>query len=229
MPAFTPNLNLYKPGGGSTGTILPDEVVDIDRINQNSDIIDGAVKALQDRATSLETQAGLTLLKPGAVSGGTVSSSGEILVSNGTTVSINDAFTTKYKNYRVVLAAVFANDQSIQIRLRKSGVDEAGAGVYRYGLVASSGSGTSGAEGAASSWPIQNGAFRWVGYSMDILNPATVDLTLATWLATVTPAAGTYARVLSGAGLHGSGDTYDGLSFIPTASWTGSIKIYGYN
>lgn len=47
MPAFTSNLNLYKPGGGSTGTIVPDEVVDIDRINQNSDLIDAAVGALQ--------------------------------------------------------------------------------------------------------------------------------------------------------------------------------------
>lgn len=43
MPAFTPNLNLYKPGGGSTGTITPDEVVDIDRINANMDLIDAAV------------------------------------------------------------------------------------------------------------------------------------------------------------------------------------------
>jgi hypothetical protein len=40
MPAFTSFLNLYKPGGGSSGLILPDEVVDIDRINANSDLID---------------------------------------------------------------------------------------------------------------------------------------------------------------------------------------------
>lgn len=40
MPAFTSFLNLYKPGGGSTGLILPDEVVDIDRINANMDLID---------------------------------------------------------------------------------------------------------------------------------------------------------------------------------------------
>lgn len=40
MPAFTPFLNLYKPGGGSTGTIVPDEVADIDRINANFDAID---------------------------------------------------------------------------------------------------------------------------------------------------------------------------------------------
>ncbi len=40
MPAFTPTLNLYKPGGGSTGVITPDEVADIDRLNQNFDAID---------------------------------------------------------------------------------------------------------------------------------------------------------------------------------------------
>lgn len=40
MPAFTSFLNLYKPGGGSTGLILPDEVADIDRLNQNADLID---------------------------------------------------------------------------------------------------------------------------------------------------------------------------------------------
>lgn len=40
MPSFTSFLNLYKPGGGSTGLILPDEVVDVDRFNANSDLID---------------------------------------------------------------------------------------------------------------------------------------------------------------------------------------------
>lgn len=45
MPASTPFLGLYKPGGGSTGLILPDEVVDIDRINGNSDIIDQFAKS----------------------------------------------------------------------------------------------------------------------------------------------------------------------------------------
>lgn len=40
MAESTPFLNLYKPGGGSSGLILPDEVVDIDRINANMDLID---------------------------------------------------------------------------------------------------------------------------------------------------------------------------------------------
>lgn len=40
MPAFTSFLNLYKPGGGSSGAIVPDEVADIDRLNANFDAID---------------------------------------------------------------------------------------------------------------------------------------------------------------------------------------------
>lgn len=40
MGQTTPNLGLYKPGGGSTGVITPDEAVDIDKINDNFDKID---------------------------------------------------------------------------------------------------------------------------------------------------------------------------------------------
>lgn len=45
MPASTPFLRLYKPGGGSTGLITPDEVVDIDRLNTNADLIDAFAKS----------------------------------------------------------------------------------------------------------------------------------------------------------------------------------------
>lgn len=45
MGAYTPRAGLYKPGGGSTGLILPDETVDIDQLNSNSDIIDNLLGA----------------------------------------------------------------------------------------------------------------------------------------------------------------------------------------
>lgn len=40
MAGTTPNLGLYLPGGGSTGTWVPDEVADIDPLNQNYVTID---------------------------------------------------------------------------------------------------------------------------------------------------------------------------------------------
>lgn len=45
MGAYTPRAGLYKPGGGSTGLILPDETVDIDKINANFDKIDALLGA----------------------------------------------------------------------------------------------------------------------------------------------------------------------------------------
>lgn len=48
MPAFTTHLNLYKPGGGSSGLITPDEVVDVDRLNQNMDDIDTWAEGVDD-------------------------------------------------------------------------------------------------------------------------------------------------------------------------------------
>lgn len=45
MAGFTTRLGLKKPGGGSTGAITPDEIVDIDDINGNFDLLDGAIGA----------------------------------------------------------------------------------------------------------------------------------------------------------------------------------------
>lgn len=43
MGAFTTRLALYKPGGGLSGTIVPDEIADIDKINADLDAIDAAI------------------------------------------------------------------------------------------------------------------------------------------------------------------------------------------
>lgn len=43
MSGSTPNIALYLPGGGSTGLWVPDEVADIDKINQNMQKIDTAI------------------------------------------------------------------------------------------------------------------------------------------------------------------------------------------
>lgn len=40
MSALTTRLQLYKPGGGLSGLITPDEIADIDRINSDLDLID---------------------------------------------------------------------------------------------------------------------------------------------------------------------------------------------
>lgn len=56
MGSNTPKLGLYKPGGGSTGLNGSDEVVDIDRINQNFDLIDSYASATDTDVDSLEAK-----------------------------------------------------------------------------------------------------------------------------------------------------------------------------
>lgn len=55
MAAITPVLELYKPGGGSSGVIVPDEIVDVDRLNANSDKIDAFAGGIN---TKIATQEG---------------------------------------------------------------------------------------------------------------------------------------------------------------------------
>lgn len=48
MPAFTPNLSLYLPGGGSLGIGGDDEAADIDKLNQNFQKLDEFAGKLND-------------------------------------------------------------------------------------------------------------------------------------------------------------------------------------
>lgn len=61
MAAFTTFLNLYLPGGGSSGTNTPDEVADIDRLNQNFSLLDDFASLSDSRLDKLELPNGTQL------------------------------------------------------------------------------------------------------------------------------------------------------------------------
>ena len=86
MGAFTSFLNLYKPGGGSTGNITPDEVADIDKLNLNFDAIDAFASSIDGRVSSLESPAWTTLAS--LASGWAVTDSVIRYRKQGTTVKI---------------------------------------------------------------------------------------------------------------------------------------------
>lgn len=139
MPAFTPNLNLYKPGGGSSGLIVPDEVVDIDRINANMDILDEEIGALQTKTSSLESSQGLIRVRPSSVTGvmslqsnGTVFKAG---MTNGRT-NIDGVFKPEYDRYRITTSMVLkaAPTAGSDMVARINGVDYTGLNYYRQQL-----------------------------------------------------------------------------------------------
>lgn len=107
MPSFTSFLDLYKPGGGSTGTITPDEVVDVDRINQNMDLIDSWAQGMDGRTTSLEDKQGLVVVKPTSVSSKlTIQPDGSLTAASYTAGAFNiiGLFTSTYSRYRGVVS-----------------------------------------------------------------------------------------------------------------------------
>lgn len=57
MGVNTTRVGLYKPGGGSSGIITPDEAADIDKINENSDRIDAVIGAPPFASTNLPSGA----------------------------------------------------------------------------------------------------------------------------------------------------------------------------
>lgn len=63
MGATTPNIGLYKPGGGSSGLIVPDEVADIDRLNGNFDLIDAFAGTTDSRLDALESSPSTAIVR----------------------------------------------------------------------------------------------------------------------------------------------------------------------
>lgn len=100
MPAFTPNRNLYLPGGGSLGIGGDDEAADIDKLNENfqkldewsGDIDAKTVIATNDdidegtSTTKLVTAAGLRRASP--YLGSVTKTAGNTTVSSATEVAI---------------------------------------------------------------------------------------------------------------------------------------------
>ena len=89
MPAFTANLNLYLPGGGSLGIGGADEAADIDKLNQNFQAIDAALAL----ASGTEVNAGTDpskLVTPAALQG-KVATNAEIDAGTLTTKLVSPA------------------------------------------------------------------------------------------------------------------------------------------
>lgn len=111
MAELTPFLQLYKPGGGSTGLTTPDEVVDIDRLNVNSDKIDADAKTRSDKVAVLEDKTkvmGLQLIIPAQsqLVNATVAADGTVTLNaatSGAYVEIRDIFTAAHSSYIIQL------------------------------------------------------------------------------------------------------------------------------
>lgn len=240
MATTTPNYGWVVP---TSTDLVKDGATAIETLG---DSVDATVKALNPettlgdisyRSATANTNTRLAIGSSGqvlSVSGGvpawTTAAGGDftkITSSTFTTsssVSINNCFTSTYKNYRIlftVTAATAGNNQ--RLRFRASSTDNTTAnynGQNQY-FGASSGIFTT---ASGTSVYLYDSATNGNALVLDILSPQVAD---KSWYTMAAMQGSNYS--VFGAGFFAGSDQFDGISLYPASGTiTGSIAIYGY-
>jgi hypothetical protein len=152
--------------------------------------------------------------------------------SSVTSVSINNCFTSAYENYRIVvnISSWAVADGNIGLRLRASGTDTTTNYLsQRHGGVSGTSFGNANVLGTDEMYfgSYMNAAPRGCFAAHDILAPQITSQTVMRgslgWLDVVNgPSVATVWNAQSTA------TSFDGFTLIGTQSFTGTIRVYGY-
>jgi hypothetical protein len=172
------------------------------------------------------TAFGLTSgLEPGLVFLNTQTFSGVTTVSAPT-----DTFTATYANYKIMLSVTSPGNGNYEARLRAAGTDDTVATYNHSSFQHNSGnaSGIMAANTSLNRWIIAQGSSSLtpVSISMDLFNPKDSVRTSATAIAQ-----GAEAN-FGGYFFHGvkaATTSFDSITFIFSASSSGTLRVYGYN
>ena len=145
--------------------------------------------------------------------------------SGASSVSINDVFTSTYRNYKIMCDLTASVDNQIRFRLRENGSDITSTSYY-YGLLAV-GVGASAAFSAtnnvaADTMAVTNVGAGAGGFTMDLLSPQLAQRKSALSLGTGRVAYWSSYNIQVT-------NQCDGFTVYPPGSTiTGSISVYGY-
>ena len=174
---------------------------------------------------------GLVLIKPSTVVNGTDNGKGVISFSSTGSVSLNDVFSSKYTNYRVLLNCT-SGSGNLSIRLRASNSDNGSSynnASYFWRSGGAGGDLTSDENGDRAYWldAISVATFD----SLDIFNPNVNTYTHGHFqgLHVSPPSAGYKVMSHWGGWSHEVNYQATGITFIFSTSGTGTLSVYGYN
>ena len=179
---------------------------------------------------------GLWKMTPTSVVNGTIQTNGDVTWSAQSTISLNGVFTDDFVNYRIVISnlTISTSASNLQMRLRASGTDAAGASDYvlaGYEVRSTGASGIGGTTGD-SSWfmvRINNAADSLSATSIDIFQPKEAIRTLTNGIQTYY-VGGTDVRAQYVAGAHKLATAYDGFTlYLLANTGAGRVSVYGYN
>ena len=167
-----------------------------------------------------------------AAGSASVSAQGLVTFTSATNVNLNGVFTSSFQNYKILFEIETSAIPGSTFRLRASGTDAAGTTDYAwYGSRAISWAGAAGLNGtnggnAWGIWDTNTGAHVH-SMIMDIMRPAEAKLTKMISTGYAFTAAGSIGASYY-SGHHKLSTAYDGISFINTAAFTGTMQVLGY-
>jgi hypothetical protein len=186
---------------------------------------------VEHRSEIARSQVGLVPIVPSSISvsagTGSVAANGTITFSNTGEIRINGVFSSTYNNYRILHTSSGSSaNTGVSYRLRAAGVDYSTAN-QRYGIAYWGFPGAVANTGGSSETVQQIG---WVEGLAGSRNVASVDIfnpfnTVHTGYTSVFHS---YVGGVSN-GYVPTTSSYDGLTFSVTGTYSGTIKVYGYN
>ena len=188
------------------------------------------------RARDVSSRGGLTQVIPTSITvgggSGSVSANGAVNLSTITSVRINNAFSSTYNNYRIVLTCTgsTASNSWTSMRMSVNNVDNSGEYYGANTLFTGSTTfynalsrATAGRVGLTHS-----GQLASYEHIIEVSSPFRVTNTTVS--STGYWNNGTVDGAHYGVFLHNVATSYDGFSIIPsTGNFSGIIRVYGYN
>lgn len=180
----------------------------------------------------ISNDGGLYLIEPTSVSGsGAAISAGGVAVTGSTTFQVNGIFSSRFRNYKIVVtlrtAAGTGTNTSVPFRYVAAGTPDSGANYdSQRTYMETSTVSTALAAGDTSYSLNANSAASYLVSEVLVSNPADTLNTL-TQVNTSCHRVGALARNLLDA-KHATTTAFDGIQFLSSQAVTGLIKVYGY-
>lgn len=180
---------------------------------------------------------GLVPVVPSSVAGTSVTlnaTTGVVSWSgSASTVSVNGCFTSAFTNYLIQWDNTAASaTMNVRFRLRAAGTDSTGSNYGHEIITGSGGVVSSGTSGTTTSWQCSadtsSTAFGVSG-EIRVFNPALAIRTRGILDATTFITTASLRRASVAAG-HDLTTAYNGFTMFPSSgTWSGTLKVYGYN
>jgi hypothetical protein len=176
---------------------------------------------------------GLHLIKPSAVSGGTISGDGAVAFTGQNLVNIDGIFSSGFDNYVIEIDVTTVSAiTNVFTRLRASGTSDTAANYYAQQMWGQGSSVSAVPQNAQGIWIITSTPANYHSIRLEVHKPADAAVRTSAigdaMSADVssTPVLGSHR----GSYWHGTPATYDGIAFSANGAITmsGTIRVYGY-